>query len=131
MWKVTTLSMPNRMIEPHGKVIASATPRSSASRASGAEACTLVPPSSVTIWPIVLVAGRTFMPLMSVGSTQLLLAVEGAGVVDEGEAERARPSSPSPRTARYQASIAAEPPLALAKMNGRPAPAITGKRPGW
>ena len=33
--------------------------------------------------------------------------------------------------ARYQASIAALPPLPFAKMNGRPAPAITGKRPGW
>ena len=28
MCSVTTLSMPNRLIEPHGKVIASATPRS-------------------------------------------------------------------------------------------------------
>ena len=72
MWYLTTLSMPNRPIEPHGKVMASATPRSSMSRASGAEACTLVPPSAVTIWPMVLVAGRTFMPLMSDGSVILV-----------------------------------------------------------
>ena len=39
------------------------------SRASGAEACTLVPPSAVIIWPIVLVAGRTFMPFTSAGET--------------------------------------------------------------
>ena len=79
--------MPNRPIEPHGKVMASATPRSSMSRDSGAEACTLVPPSEVTIWPMVLVAGRIFMPLMSVGRVIFLRAVEGAGVVHEGEAE--------------------------------------------
>ena len=42
-------------------------------RASGAEACTLVPPSAVTIWPIVLWAGRIFMPLRSVGATTFLL----------------------------------------------------------
>ena len=72
MWWVTTLSMPNRLSEPQGKVMASATPRSSMSRDSGAEACTLVPPSVVIIWPMVLVAGRTFMFLMSPGSTTFL-----------------------------------------------------------
>ena len=49
MWNLTTLSMPNKVSEPQGKVMASATPRSIASRDSGAEACTLVPPSKVTI----------------------------------------------------------------------------------
>lgn len=52
--------------------MASATPRSSMSRDSGAEACTLVPPSEVMSWPTVLVAGRTFMPFTSAGSTIFL-----------------------------------------------------------
>ena len=73
MWNLVTLSMPNRPIEPQGKVMASATPRSSMSRASGAEDCTLVPPSCVTIWPTVLVPGRIFMPLTSLGSTIFLV----------------------------------------------------------
>ena len=51
----------------------SATLRSSTSRASGAEACTLVPPIMVTIWPMVLCAGRIFMPLMSSGTTTFLV----------------------------------------------------------
>ena len=42
------------------------------SRASGAEACTLVPPSIVTIWPIVLWGGRIFMLLRSPGNTTFL-----------------------------------------------------------
>ena len=61
--------MPNSTIEPHGKVIASATPFSSTSRASGAEACTFVPPSRVTKRAMVAFAGRTFMPLTSAGTT--------------------------------------------------------------
>ena len=72
MWYFVTLSMPNRTIEPHGKVIASATPLSSTSRASGAEACTLVPPSSVTNAPMVACAGRTFMPFTSRRHNDLL-----------------------------------------------------------
>src|SRR5690606_39835466 len=43
MWYFVTLSMPNRITEPHGKVTASATPFSMTSCNSGAEACTLGP----------------------------------------------------------------------------------------
>src|SRR5260221_315169 len=38
--------MPNSTSDPHGKVTASATPRSMMSRTSGAEDCTLVPPDA-------------------------------------------------------------------------------------
>ena len=74
MWYFVTLSMPNSSIEPHGKVTASATPRSMMSRTSGAEACTLVPPSSVTKLAMVACAGRIFMPLTSSGTTIFLRA---------------------------------------------------------
>ena len=71
--------MPNKVSEPQGKVMASATPRSIASRDSGAEACTLVPPSSVTIWPMVEVAGRIFMPFMSAGNSTFLRECKAPG----------------------------------------------------
>ena len=79
--------MPNSTIEPHGKVIASATPFSSTSRASGAEACTLVPPSRVMKRAIVALAGRTFMPFTSPGTTIFFLVEWNVpGIVREGEA---------------------------------------------
>src|SRR5436309_10091941 len=68
-----TLSMPNSSSEPHGKVTASATPRSMMSRTSGAEDCTLVPPSWVTKLAMVAWAGRIFIPLMSSGTTIFLV----------------------------------------------------------
>ncbi len=74
MWYFVTLSMPNSTSDPHGKVTASATPRSMMSRTSGAEDCTLVPPSSVTKFAIVASAGRIFMPLMSSGTTIFLVS---------------------------------------------------------
>src|SRR5579871_3182738 len=79
--------MPNRTSEPHGKVTASATPRSMISRTSGAEDCTLVPPSSVTKFAIVASAGRIFMPLMSSGTTIFLVRMKRGRRVDESEAE--------------------------------------------
>ena len=53
--------------------MASATPLARISRASGALDCTLVPPSCVTQAAIVPWAGRTFMPLMSAGTTIFFL----------------------------------------------------------
>src|SRR6266404_5818962 len=80
--------MPNSGIEPHGKVTASATPRSIASRTSGAAAFTLVPPSCVMKVAMVAWAGRIFMPLMSSGTTIFLVREWNVpGVVHEGEAE--------------------------------------------
>ena len=73
MWYLVTLSMPNRKFEPHGLVAASATPFSSTSRISGADDCTLVPPSWVTSAAMVAWAGRIFMPLRSPGTTIFLL----------------------------------------------------------
>ncbi len=72
--------MPNRKIEPQGKAISSATPRSSASRDSGAEACTLVPPSNFTISAMVLWAGRTLTPLRSDGTTIFFLPCSVPGL---------------------------------------------------
>src|SRR5580692_8621058 len=73
MWNFVTLSTPNSTSEPHGKVTPSATPRSMMSRTSGAEDCTLVPPSSVTKLAMVASAGRIFMPLTSSGTTIFLV----------------------------------------------------------
>jgi len=41
--------------------------------AVSSEKATLVPPSNVTIWPIVLVAGRTFRPFTSAGESSFFL----------------------------------------------------------
>src|SRR5262249_56382750 len=68
-----TLSPPSSGTEPHGKVTASATPLSITSRTSVALACTLVPPSSVTQAATVACEGRTFIPLMSPGTTIFFL----------------------------------------------------------
>src|SRR5690606_18201743 len=68
LWNLVTLSMPNVMIECQGNTIASATPFSSASRASGADTCTLVAPSSDMYAAIVPFDGRIFMPLTCAGS---------------------------------------------------------------
>src|SRR6267154_2590417 len=76
--------MPNSTSDPHGKVTASATPRSMMSRTSGAEDCTLVPPSRVTKLAMVAWAGRTFMPLTSSG-TRIFL-VRGIDLVFDGAA---------------------------------------------
>src|SRR5674476_1271815 len=56
-----------------GNVTASATPLPITSRTSGADACTLVPPSSVTNSAMVPCAGRIFMPLMSAGTITFLV----------------------------------------------------------
>ena len=123
--------MPNSGIEPHGKVTASATPRSIASRTSGAAAFTLVPPSCVMKVAMVAWAGRIFMPLMSSGTTIFLVREWNV----PGSCTKARQNLTSfiscAAYLRYQASIACEPPLASANRNGSsPAPMI-GKRPGW
>src|SRR5476649_717965 len=86
MWYFVTLSMPNSTSDPHGKVTASATPRSMMSRTSGAEDCTLVPPSAVTKLAMVASAGRIFMPLTSSG-TRIFLVREWN---DDGEWMKAR-----------------------------------------
>ena len=122
--------MPNSTSDPQGKVTASATPRSMMSRTSGAEDCTLVPPSSVTKFAMVASAGRIFMPLMSSGTTIFLVREWN----DDGEWMKARQNLTSFISVaayfRYQASSAIEPPLASDIRNGNsPAPMI-GKRPG-
>src|ERR1700687_444114 len=122
--------MPNSTGEPHGKVTASATPRSMMSRTSGAEDCTSVPPRIVTKVAIVASAGRILSPLISSGTT-IFLAFEWN---DDGEWMKARQNLTSfisvSAYLRYQASSPIEPPLALDIRNGSsPAPMI-GKRPG-
>src|SRR5271155_476921 len=123
MWYLVTLSMPNSTSDPHGKVTASATPRSMMSRTSGAEDCTLVPPSSVTKFAMVAWAGRIFMPLMSSGTTIFLVREWN----DDGEWMKARQYLTSfisvPAYLRYPASSASEPPLGSDNRNGNsPAP---------
>ena len=130
MWYFVTLSMPNSTSEPQGKVTASATPRSMMSRTSGAEDCTLVPPSAVTKLAMVAWAGRTFMPLTSSGTNTFLLREWN----EDGEWMKPRQNLTSfisfSAYLRYQASSAIEPPLASDIRNGNsPAPMI-GKRPG-
>src|SRR6202007_3147257 len=125
-----TLSMPNSTSDPHGNDTASATPRSMMSRTSGAEDWTLVPPSSVTKLAMVASAGRTFIPLMSSGTTIFFVREWN----DDGEWTNARQNLTSfisfSAYFRYQASSPIEPPLALDIRNGSsPAPMI-GKRPG-
>src|SRR5580765_2356340 len=125
-----TLSMPNRTTEPQGKVTPSATPRSMMSRTSGAEDCTLVPPSWVTKFAMVAWAGRIFMPLTSSGTTIFLVREWN----EDGEWTKARQYLTSfisfSAYFRYQASSPIEPPLAYEIRDGRsPAPTI-GKRPG-
>src|SRR6185437_8507798 len=97
---------------------------------SGAEVCTLVPPSSVTKFAMVAWAGRTFMPLMSSGTTIFLVREWN----DDGEWMKARQNLTSfisfSAYLRYHASSASEPPLASDIKNGSsPAPMI-GKTPG-
>src|SRR5262245_24154273 len=70
---LVTLSTPNSGTDPHGNMTASATPFSITSRTSDALACTLVPPSWVTQVAMVAFDGRTFIPLMSAGTTIFLL----------------------------------------------------------
>src|SRR5260221_13943325 len=102
--------MPKRPIDPQGKVIASATPRSSMSRDSGAEACTLVPPSSVTIWPTVLFAGRTFRPFTSAGDATFLREWNEPGSWMKAK-EELTPFIPLAAYWRYHRPVAAGPPL--------------------
>src|SRR5262245_65572486 len=75
MWYLVTLSTPNSTRDPQGKVTPSATPRSMVSRTSGAEVCTLVPPSRVTKFAMVACAGRIFMPLTTSDTTIFLVRV--------------------------------------------------------
>ena len=123
--------MPNSSSEPQGKVTASATPRSMMSRTSGAEDCTLVPPSSVTKFAMVACAGRTFMPLTSSGTTIFLDREWNA----DGEWMKARQNLTSfisfSAYLRYQSSSAIVPPLASDIRKGNSPAPMTGKRPGW
>src|SRR6187455_2934869 len=130
MWNLVTLSMPNSTSDPQGKVTPSATPRSMMSRTSGAEDCTLVPPSDVTKFAMVACAGRIFMPFTSSGIT-IFLVLEWN---EEGEWTNARQYLTSfisfSAYLRYQASRPCEPPLASDTRNGNsPAPMI-GNFPG-
>src|ERR1700748_886348 len=118
IWYFVTLSMPNSTREPQGKVTASATPRSMMSRTSGAEDCTLVPPSWVTKLAMVASAGRIFMPLMSSGTMTFLVLLCN----DDGVWTKARQYLTSfisfSAYLRYQASSPSEPPLASEIRNG-------------
>src|ERR1700752_3212441 len=131
MWYLVTLSMPNSTSDPQGKVTASATPRSMMSRTSGAEDCTLVPPSWVTKFAIVASAGRIFMPLTSSGTT-IFLVREWK---EDGEWMKARQNLTSfislAAYLRYHSSSAIEPPLASDLRKGNSPAAMIGKRPGW
>lgn len=89
-----------------------------------------MPPSEVTIWPIVLVAGRIFMPLMSVGTRIFLRAWKVPGSCTKAKQTFTSFISVAAYW-RYHASMAAVPPLPLAKRKGSEAPAMIGKRPGW
>src|SRR5215468_6908133 len=99
------------------------------SRTSGAEDDTLVPPSSVTKFPIVACAGRIFMPLTSSGTTIFLVRVWN----DDGEWMNARQYLTSfisfSAYLRYQASSPSEPPLASDIRNGSSPAAMIGKTP--
>src|SRR3569623_2757589 len=100
------------------------------SRTSGAEDCTLVPPSEVTKFAMVACAGRIFMPLTSSGTTIFLVREWN----EDGEWTKARQYLTSfisfSAYLRYHASRPIEPPLASETRNGNsPAPMI-GKRPG-
>src|SRR5205807_9823529 len=122
--------MPNSTSEPHGKVTASATPRSMMSRTSGADDCTVVAPSWDTKLDMVAWAGRIFMPLISSG-TMIFLVREWN---EDGEWMKPRQNLTSfisfSAYLRYQASSPSEPPLASDIKNGSsPAPMI-GKTPG-
>jgi hypothetical protein len=121
--------MPKLMIEFQGKVIASATPFDSASRASGADTCTLVPPSTLTIWPTVPLAGRIFMPLIWPGS------VMGCFEWKVPTCRCARQTLTSFISCwayeRYQASSAFDAGPGLSTRNGSSAAAMIGKRPAW
>src|ERR1700726_3300848 len=122
--------MPNSTSDPHGKVTASATPRSMRSRTSGAEDWTLVPPSCVIKFAMVAWAGRIFMPLTSSGTTIFLVREWN----DDGELIKARQYLTSFISVaayfRYQASSASEPPLASDIRNGSSPAPMMGKRPG-
>ncbi len=75
MWYLTISSSLKNITESQGKVMPSATPRSSTCRASGGEACTVVPPSMTTNAPTVPPAGRIFRPFMSDGSSTFFFEV--------------------------------------------------------
>src|SRR5690242_11996125 len=125
-----TLSMPNSTRDPHGKVTASATPRSIRSRTSGADDCTLVPPSDVTKLAMVACAGLTFIPFTSSGATIFLVREWN----EDGECTKARQYLTSfisfSAYLRYQASRPMEPPLASEIRNGNSPAPMMGKRPG-
>src|SRR3979490_674265 len=130
MWYFGTVQVPTSTSDQHGKVRASATPRSMMSRTSGAEDRTLMPPTRDTRFAMVAWAGRIFMPLTSSGTTIFLVREWN----DDGEWMKPRQNFTSfisfSAYLRYQASSAIEPPLASDIRNGSsPAPMI-GKRPG-
>src|SRR6476620_8223939 len=122
--------MPNRTIEPHGKLIPSATFFSRTSRDSTAEACTLAPASSVMKRATVAPAGRIFMPARSDGPTIFFLVEWNV----PGSCTKARQNFTSDISLgaylRYQESSAALPSFLLASRHGSSPAAIHGKRPG-
>ena len=129
VWNLTALSMPKEMVDSHGKVMASATPRSMASRDSGADTLTLVAPSSVMYCAVVALAGRIFMPLICDGSVMATL-------------EWMVPTCTCPKQyftsfisvaayLRYHWSSASEPGPGLAIRKGSSLAAKIGKRPPW
>src|ERR1700751_3418276 len=122
--------MPNRIVEPHGKVTASATPLARMSRASGALDCTLVPPSKVTQAPIVPWAGRTFIPLMSSGTTIFFLLECHTSGSRMKEKQYFTSFISLGAYLRYQASIARMPPLASPTRNGNSPAEVMGKGQG-
>src|SRR5499427_7791976 len=125
-----TLSTPSSGTEPHGKVTASATPLSITSRTSVALACTLVPPSSVTQAATVACEGRTFIPLMSPGTTIFFLLECQVSGSRMKEKQYFTSFISFGAYLRYQASTARMPPLASPTRNGNSPAEMMGKRPG-
>jgi len=109
-----TLSMPNSTSDPHGKVTASATPRSMMSRTSAPRTARWCRRAASQSWAMVAWAGRIFMPLTSSGTTIFLVREWN----DEGEWMKARPELdvlhlllgifPVPGIERHRAALASD-----------------------
>src|ERR1700678_917680 len=130
MWYFVTLSTPSNSTDPHGNVTASATPFSITSRTSVALACTLVPPSNVTQEATVACDGRTFMPLISPGTTIFLVLECQVSGSRMNEKQYFTSFISVAAYLRYQLSIARMPPWASLTRNGSSPAAMMGKRPG-
>src|SRR6516165_12150206 len=127
---LVTLSTPSSGTDPQGKITASATPFSMTSRTSDALACTLVPPSCVTQVATVALDGRTFIPLISDGTTIFLVRECHVAGSRMNEKQYFTSFISVGAYLRYQVSTARMPPWTSPIRNGISPAAIMGKRPG-